>query len=269
MEDAFLGPASLMAGATFPRNEGVNMFSPSRPIAIAASSVGLALAPVAITACGGGGATAATSPAKTTSTSPTDIATAKTALGTILVDSQGRSLYLFTHDSGTTSMCSGACAAAWPPVVTVGTATATSGANAALLGTTKRADGTTQVTYNGHPLYRFVKDQGAGETNGQGLTAFGGSWFTVTVAGNQAGNHSSSRSASTAAPATPAPKAEPPAPKPAPEPAPPKPAHEPAPPKPAPAPKAEPPAEGGIPQNGGGDGDSDNNGGPSDGDGNV
>ncbi len=240
------------------------MLNRSRPLAILASAAGLALTPVVISACGGGGATAATTKAKTTSTStsPTSIATGKTALGTILVDSQGRTLYLFTHDSGTTSMCTGACAEAWPPLVATGTPKATLGANAALLGTTKRSDGTTQVTYNGHPLYRFVKDANAGETNGQGLTAFGGSWFAVTVAGNQAGQRSSSKAASHPAPAAPAPapKAEAPAPKPAPEPAPP---------KPAPEPKAEQPAEESIPQNGGGDGDSDNNGGPSDGDGNV
>jgi predicted lipoprotein with Yx(FWY)xxD motif len=246
------------------------MPNPSRPLAILATAAGLALAPAAIAACGGGGATASTSPAKTTSTSPTSVGTAKTALGTILVDSQGRTLYLFTHDSGTTSMCSGECATAWPPLIASGATTATSGANAALLGTSKRADGTTQVTYNGHPLYRFANDRNPGETNGQGLAAFGGSWFAVTVAGNQAGHQSSPKAAPRPSPAAPAPapQAEAPAPKPAPEAAPPKPAPEPAP-KPAPAPKAEPPAEGGIPQNGGGDGDSDNNGGPSDGDGNV
>ena len=249
------------------------MLNPSRPMAILASAAGLALAPVAMAACGGGGATAATPPATTTSTSPTSIGTGKTALGTILVDSQGRTLYLFSHDPGTTSMCSGPCAAAWPPLLATGAPTATSGANAALLGTSKRADGTTQVTYNGHPLYRFIKDVNAGQTNGQGVTAFGGSWFAVTPAGNQAGQTSSSDSGSGSqhAAATPKPDAPKPAPRPAApkaEPEAPKPAPEP-PPKPAPAPKAESPAEGGIPQNNGGDGDSDNNGGPSDGDGNV
>ena len=241
------------------------MLNPSRPIAVLASAAGLALAPVAIAACGGGGATASTTPAKTTSKSPTSVGTAKTALGTILVDSQGRALYLFTHDSGIASMCSDPCAAAWPPLVATSAPTVTSGANAALLGSSKRADGTTQVTYNGHPLYRFVKDRNAGETNGQGVTAFGGSWFAVTVAGNQAGHQSSSKAPSRPSPAAPAapapmPKAEAPAPTPAPEAAPP---------KPAPEPKPAPPAAGGIPQNGGGDGDADNNGGPSDGDGNV
>ncbi len=238
------------------------MLNRSRPIAILASVAALVLAPLAIAACGGGGgATAATTRASSTAASPpTSIATGKTALGTVLVDSQGRTLYLFTHDSGTTSSCNGACATAWPPLLATGTPTAASGANAALLGTTKRADGTTQVTYDGHPLYRFVKDANAGETNGQGVTAFGGSWFAVTAAGDEAGHGSSSKVSSQPAPAAPAPKSEAPAPKPAPEPAPP---------KPAPEPKAERPAESSIPQNGGGDGDSDNNGGPSDGDGNV
>jgi predicted lipoprotein with Yx(FWY)xxD motif len=251
------------------------MLNPSRPIAILASSAGLALAPVAIAACGGGGATAAAPPAKTTSTSPTSIGTGKTALGTILVDSQGRTLYLFTHDSSTTSTCSGPCATAWPPLMATGAPTATSGANAALLGTIKRADGTTQLTYNGHPLYRFIKDVSPGQTNGQGVVAFGGLWFAVTAAGNQAGHASSSNSGSRSqhAAATPKPEApkaapEPAAPKATPEPEAPKPAPEPAP-KPVPAPKTEPPAESGIPQSNGGDGDSDNNGGPSDGDGNL
>jgi hypothetical protein len=159
--------------------------------------------------------------------------------------------------------------------VATGAPTATSGANAALLGTSKRVDGRTQVTYNGHPLYRFIKDVSPGQTNGQGVTAFGGSWFAVTPAGNKAGRasspnsvSSSRRAAATPKPEAPKPAREPVAPNAAPEPEAPKPAPEP-PPKPAPAPKAQPPAEGGIPQNGGGDGDADNSGGPSDGDGNV
>ncbi|HTA34632.1 MAG TPA: hypothetical protein VK721_14525 [Solirubrobacteraceae bacterium] len=243
------------------------MTHPSRPVAILASAAGLALAPFAVAACGGGGATASTTPPKV-STPPTSVGTASTTLGTILVDSQGRTLYLFTHDAGSTSMCVRACAAAWPPLVANGTPTAAAGAMASLLGTTRRADGTTQVTYNGHPLYRFVKDVRPGQTNGEGVVAFGGSWFLVTAAGNKAGQASSNASRShEAAPApkpqAPKPASEPVAPKPAPEPEAPKPA-----PKPAPVPKAEPPAEGGIPQNDGGDGDADNNGGPSDGDGN-
>ena len=161
------------------------MTHPSRPIAILASAAGLALAPLAVAACGGGGATASTTPAKTTSTSPTSVGTGKTALGTILVDSQGRTLYLFTHDSGTTSMCSGPCATAWPPLVATGAPKATSGVSAALLGTSKRAEGTTQVTYNGHPLYYFTGDTSAGTAMGQGTKAFGAGWYVVSASGSK------------------------------------------------------------------------------------
>ena len=117
------------------------------------------------------------------------IATVGTAqvgsLGTILVDSQGRTLYLFQKDSGTNSACSGACATAWPPLRDSGKPTAGTGLNASLLGTTPRSDGNPQVTYNGHPLYTFVMDQKPGDAKGQGVTAFGASWFTLNSAGNQ------------------------------------------------------------------------------------
>ena len=105
------------------------------------------------------------------------------ALG--LVDSQGRTLYLFEADSGTKSACSGACATAWPPLRDSGKPTAGTGLNASLLGTAPRSDGNTQVKYNGNTLYTFVMDQKPGDANGQGSTAFGGSWFTLNTAGNQ------------------------------------------------------------------------------------
>jgi predicted lipoprotein with Yx(FWY)xxD motif len=105
-------------------------------------------------------------------------------LGQILVDSQGRTLYLFEKDTGTTSECSGSCAVAWPPVLTTGQATAGTGATASMIGTTQRADGGTQVTYNGHPLYTFVKDQKAGDTTGQAVDAFGAVWYVLSPSGN-------------------------------------------------------------------------------------
>jgi predicted lipoprotein with Yx(FWY)xxD motif len=109
----------------------------------------------------------------------------KTNLGKTLVDSRGRTLYLFQKDSGTTSACTGACAAAWPPLTVTGNATVGHGATASLIGTTSRSDGTQQVTYNGHPLYLFQGDHKAGATNGEGLNAFGGSWFALSPAGKQ------------------------------------------------------------------------------------
>jgi predicted lipoprotein with Yx(FWY)xxD motif len=197
-------------------------------------------------------------------------------LGRILVDSTGRTLYLFKGDSGASSACSGACAVAWRPLRTSATPGVAGGADAALVGTIPRSDGARQVTYNGHPLYRFVKDHKPGDVNGQGEIAFGAAWFAVSAAGNAIASHPTvqgSRSASSH-PATPAPAPAPqptpaPTPTPAPQPAPP-PAAKPGPqPAPPPAAKPTPPANNGIPQNNGGDGDADNNGGPSDGDGNV
>jgi predicted lipoprotein with Yx(FWY)xxD motif len=117
---------------------------------------------------------------------------ADSSLGSILVDSQGRTLYLFLKDSGTTSSCTDACASAWPPLVASGTPTAANGANASLVGTTARPDGTTQVTYNGHPVYRFQGDTQAGDTSGQGVVAFGAGWFAVTPAGDQVSGSGSS-----------------------------------------------------------------------------
>jgi predicted lipoprotein with Yx(FWY)xxD motif len=109
---------------------------------------------------------------------------ANSDLGQILVDSQGRTLYLFEKDKGTTSLCTGGCAAAWPPL-RASQPTAANGTDDALLGTTARSDGRPQVTYNGHPLYLYFLDQKPGDTNGQGVNAFGASWFAITPAGTQ------------------------------------------------------------------------------------
>src|SRR5205823_697777 len=85
----------------------------------------------------------------------------------------------------TTSACTGACAAAWPPLRVTGQPTVASGVTGSLVGTTSRSDGNPQVTYNGHPLYLYVGDQKAGDTNGQGVSAFGGAWFTLSPTGDQ------------------------------------------------------------------------------------
>jgi predicted lipoprotein with Yx(FWY)xxD motif len=243
----------------------------SRRITFLLSAAVVPLSALAIAACGGGGAATA-SPPPTTSTShatttkppPAAVRVADSSHGKILVNSQGRSLYLFKADVGTKSACTGACATAWPPLLAKGNPTAGSGANPSLVGTTTRSDGSRQVTYNGHPLYLFIKDTKPGQTNGQGVIAFGAAWFVLSPAGNQISSHPTAHHASS----SPKPAA-PPAPQPAPKSAPP-PAPQPAP-KSAPPPAAQPaaPPSNGIPQNNGGDGDADNNGGPSDGDGNI
>ncbi len=103
------------------------------------------------------------------------------ALGSFLVDAKGMTLYLFTKDSPNTSNCAGGCAKAWPPLLTNGAPTAGAGVTASLLGTLTRADGTTQVTYNGWPLYYWAKDKAAGDTTGQGVQNV---WYVVDPSGN-------------------------------------------------------------------------------------
>jgi predicted lipoprotein with Yx(FWY)xxD motif len=158
---------------------------------------GLAVLAALAAGCGGGGATAASSaPPKTASGQAATVGISNTGIGQILVDSQGRSLYLFKADQGTKSACTGACAGAWPPLLVKGKPTLGSGINASLVGTATRPEGTTQLTYNGHPLYLFVKDMKAGETNGQGVSAFGAAWFALNAAGNQVSAQPSSSSTS-------------------------------------------------------------------------
>ena len=110
-------------------------------------------------------------------------------IGTFLVDGHGRTLYLFQKDKTTRSTCSGACATDWPPLLTSGKAKASGSVRKALLGTTKRSDGTTQVTYKGHPLYTYSGDQKAGDTNGHGLSAYGARWYAVNPSGKRVGSH--------------------------------------------------------------------------------
>jgi predicted lipoprotein with Yx(FWY)xxD motif len=143
------------------------------------------LAGLAATGCTSSNASPASAPPSTANGPAATVDVAKTGLGNILVDSHGRTLYLFQKDSGTTSACTGACAAAWPPLRVTSQPTAGSGTTAALVGTTSRSDGNPQVTYNGHPLYLYVGDQKTGDTNGQGITAFGAAWYTLTPAGTQ------------------------------------------------------------------------------------
>ncbi|WP_066942475.1 phosphatase PAP2 family protein [Microtetraspora fusca] len=115
------------------------------------------------------------------------VAVRDSKLGKILVDGRGRTLYLFVADKGTTSTCYGGCATAWPPLTTTGKPQAGSGASPALLGTTARTDHTTQVTYNGHPLYYFVTDVKPGDTTGQDVDSFGAKWYVLDPKGNKIG----------------------------------------------------------------------------------
>jgi predicted lipoprotein with Yx(FWY)xxD motif len=113
---------------------------------------------------------------------PTINVSGSTGFGSILVDDEGLSLYLFTNDTqgGESSNCNDDCAIEWPPLLTQGSPVASEGVDSTLLGVVTREDGSLQVTYNGWPLYRFHGDTTLGESNGQGLD---GAWFLVTPAG--------------------------------------------------------------------------------------
>jgi predicted lipoprotein with Yx(FWY)xxD motif len=136
------------------------------PLSLLVAAAALALVAIAVAGCGGGDdqATAATSGSNASGGSSTVGVTDVSGLGKILVDSQGRTAYLFEKDTGSKSTCSGACAQEWPPVAT---------------------SGTKQVTYNGHPLYLFAGDHNPGDTAGQNLDTFGAEWYVLSPAGDK------------------------------------------------------------------------------------
>jgi predicted lipoprotein with Yx(FWY)xxD motif len=162
------------------------------------------VAVLAIAGCGGGGGSSSSSGSTTTESAPAASTTQKAKetkerkgkpavvkvmdtpdLGKVIVDAEGMTMYDFHKDKGTTSACYGACAQAWPPLLTQGMPTAAGGAEAALIGVIKRKNGTEQVTYGGHPLYGFVEDQKPGETNGNDFKGFGAQWYALMPNGEE------------------------------------------------------------------------------------
>jgi predicted lipoprotein with Yx(FWY)xxD motif len=143
------------------------------------------IAVLAVAACGGStstGSRSASAPAAATAT----VSVAMNAkFGQILVDGNGRTLYLFEADKGSSSSCYGDCATYWPPLLTGGAPVAGTGVNAPMLGTTKRTDGTTEVTYGGHPLYYVVTDHNPGDATGQAVNNFGAAWYVVGTDGKK------------------------------------------------------------------------------------
>lgn len=121
--------------------------------------------------------------------------TEKTGMGTVLADAKGYTVYWFGADHGSTSSCTGACAAAWPPVI--GTPSAASGVTLpGKLGTITRSGGQKQATYNGHPLYTFKADAAPGQTNGNGVASFGATWYLFTISASGGAGSSPSPTAS-------------------------------------------------------------------------
>jgi predicted lipoprotein with Yx(FWY)xxD motif len=139
--------------------------------------------PAASTPTTGSSASAGTS-ATSAKTAQALITTKHDKLGTILAMGPKRlTVYLFEADKGKTSSCTGSCAAVWPPVT--GPSQVGGQALAADLGTITRADGTTQVTYNGHPLYLYSTDKDRSDTYGQGIKSFGSSWYVLAPSGRK------------------------------------------------------------------------------------
>jgi predicted lipoprotein with Yx(FWY)xxD motif len=139
-------------------------------------------------ACGGSDDDKESTPRSAPSTSAAStgeatVKTAQTSIGTVLVDAQGKTLYLYANDQGTTSAVPPAVLAAWPPLVASGTPVAGDGVDGSKLETAQQPDGQTYVTYNGHALYTFTGDASAGQTNGHKL---GNVWYALTPAGDQA-----------------------------------------------------------------------------------
>jgi predicted lipoprotein with Yx(FWY)xxD motif len=146
-----------------------------------------------IAGCGGSSGYGSTAPkastgsaagAKTGQGAPLAVTT-DPKLGKIIVDAKGRTLYDFVIDKGTMSVCYGACASLWPPYTTNGKPVAGSGISQSLIGTTKRHDGSTEVTYAGHPLYYYAPDQKRGQISGQALNQFGAPWYALAPSGRE------------------------------------------------------------------------------------
>jgi predicted lipoprotein with Yx(FWY)xxD motif len=138
-----------------------------------------AIAAVLIAGCGSSKKTAPANTPIPPSSGGTIVSTASNSLGTILVASNGRTLYIFQPDTPNVSTCYNACAVVWPPLLTKGTPVVRAGIDQSHLGTTKRKDGTSQVTYFGHPLYTYVTDSSAGATTGQAINLNGGLWYVI------------------------------------------------------------------------------------------
>lgn len=151
------------------------------------AAITLAAAALTLTAasCSGdsGSSTASAGSGPAPSATGSAVSAQATGLGTILVDGQGRSVYVFANDKDTTSTCTASCATEWPPVPAPASLPQSLPGVTGALGTTTRADGNRQLTVAGHPVYTFAGDSAPGQTNGQGVNLNGGVWNVVSPAG--------------------------------------------------------------------------------------
>ena len=161
----------------------------------------VALVTIAVVALAAAGVAAAAAVTHQSAGSSGTVNLRSTKLGKVLAAKSGMTLYLFKADKSGRSACYGKCATFWPPLLATAKPTAGTGVKAGLLGTTKRKDGTKQVTYAGHPLYRFKLDKRAGQVNGEGQDFFGGKWYGVNAAG-KAVTHAPATGGTTTTPTT-------------------------------------------------------------------
>ena len=160
----------------------------NRALFAIAASIGAALVTAACGSSAGSGPYRATNPSTgSTGTTAATVTIANSQVGKILVDGNGKTLYLFEADRSSVSSCYNSCLTVWPALITGGTPVAGQGVNASLLTTTKRTDGTLEVVYNGHPLYYFTGDKQAGDVTGQDLNSFGALWFVLAPNGSKIG----------------------------------------------------------------------------------
>lgn len=158
------------------------MYRTRTVMALAVATAGLALTAACSDSGNSNNPTSAPPPAPPSPTS-TVISAQSTALGTILVDDQGRTVYVFGNDKTSASTCNGTCAANWPPVKAPATLPMSIPGVTGTIGETTRSDGSKQLTVAGHPVYTFGGDSAAGQTNGQGITLDGGLWTVVLPSG--------------------------------------------------------------------------------------
>jgi len=167
-------------------------------LSLAAFALGL-IGLVALAGCGSSSTTASSTEAAATSSTASSGGGAGTIdvadnpkLGQVLVDSQGHTVYMFEKDESDESYCNGSCAKVWPPVTTKGQPQAGSGVSASKLTTLKRDDGSTQVVFDGHPLYTYVKDEDTEDAYGNGLDQFGAEWYGLHPNGQKSEGSSES-----------------------------------------------------------------------------
>ena len=188
----------LMTRRVFTAVGAVGLMIAAAACGSSSTSSGAASAPQSVSAPSTSAPAASTFAAAPSSASPSAapgavLKTDQTSLGMVLTDAKGFTVYWFAKDSSSISACAGACAAAWPPLL--GMPQAAPGVKlGGTLGEIKRADGTMQATFDGHPLYLFAGDSAPGQANGNGVNGFGAPWYAMKIGASTAANTSTSGS---------------------------------------------------------------------------